>query len=97
MKTLENNDVQRDLYGDRKPMIHELKIRQEYFNEVQSHNKQFELRKDDRDYRVGDWVLLKEFENGDYTGRECGLFGIKYILRNCSEYGLADGYCIIGW
>lgn len=30
-------------------------------------------------------------------GRECGCFGITYILRNCPEYGLADGYCIIGW
>ena len=73
-----------------------LKILPEYFNEVQSHNKQFELRKDDRDYRVGDWILLKEFENGSYTGRECGCFSITYILRNCPEYGLADGYCIIG-
>lgn len=85
------------LIMDRKPMIHELKILPEYFNEVQSHNKQFELRKDDRDYRVGDWILLKEFENGSYTGRECGCFGITYILRNCPEYGLADGYCILGW
>ena len=108
-----DNDVQRGLYGEeaqalankiaenvstsRKPMIHELKILPEYFNEVQSHNKQFELCKDDRDYRVGDWILLKEFENGSYTGRECGCFGITYILRNCPEYGLADGYCIIGW
>lgn len=108
-----DNDVQRGLCGEeaqtiankiaenvstsRKPMIHELKILPEYFNEVQSHNKQFELRKDDRDYRVGDWILLKEFENGSYTGRECGCFGITYILRNCPEYGLADGYCIIGW
>lgn len=106
-----DNDVQRGLYGEeaqalankiaenvstsRKPMIHELKILPEYFNEVQSHNKQFELRKDDRDYRVDDWILLKEFENGSYTGRECGYFGITYILRNCPEYGLADGYCII--
>ena len=107
-----DNDVQKGLYGkeaqalankiaenvstSRKPMIHELKILPEYFNEVQSHNKQFELRKDDRDYRVGDWILLKEFENGSYTGRECGCFGITYILRNCPEYRLADGYCIIG-
>lgn len=78
-------------------MIHELKILPEYFNEVQSHNKHFELRKYDRDYRVGDWILLKEFENCSYTGRECGYFKITYILRNCPEYGLADGYCILGW
>lgn len=82
---------------DRKPVIHELKILPKYFDEVQSLNKQFELRKDDRDYRVGDLILLKEFENGHYTGRECGCFDITYILRNCPEYGLADGYCILGW
>jgi len=81
----------------RTPATHELKILPEYFNEVMSHNKQFELRKDDRDYQVGDFLLLKEFENGSYTGRESGCFKVSYILRNCPEYGLADGYCILGW
>ena len=66
------NKIAENVSTRRKPIIHELKILQEYFNEVQSHNKQFELCKDDRDYRVGDWILLKEFENGSYTGRECG-------------------------
>ena len=92
-----NNYKEKKMTLERKPIIHELKIFPKYFNEVQSHNKRFELRKDDRDYRVGDWILLKEFENGSYTGRRCGYFCITYILRNCSEYGLADGYCIIGW
>ena len=85
------------LIMDRKPIIHELKILPEYFKEVQSHNKQFELRKDDRDYHVGDWILLKEFDKGSYTGRESDCFKISYILRNCPEYGLLNGYCIIGW
>lgn len=81
----------------RAPLIHELKILPEYFDEVQSHDKQFELRKDDRDYRVGDFILLEEFVNGSYTGRTVGCFKISYILRNCPEYGLAEGYCILGW
>lgn len=80
-----------------KESAHELKILPEYFNEVISHNKQFELRKDDRDYKVGDYILLKEYENGEYTGRESGCLKITYILRNCPEYGLMDGYCILGW
>lgn len=79
------------------PKIHELKILPKYFNEVASINKQFELRKDDRDYKVGDYILLKEYENGEYTGRESGCLKITYILRNCPEYGLMDGYCILGW
>lgn len=81
----------------RTPMIHELKVLPEYFNQVASHNKNFELRKDDRDYRVGDWILLKEFDNGSYTGREVGCFAITYILRDCPQYGLMDGYCILGF
>ena len=85
------------MVGKGKPKYHHLKILPEYFNEVQSLNKQFELRKDDRGYQVGDWILLEEYENGEYTGRQAGYFRISYILRNCPEYGLMDGYCIIGW
>ena len=81
----------------RRPIIHELKILPQYFDEVRSHDKQFELRKDDRDYKVGDFILLKEWKDGSYTGREVGCFKISYILRNCQEYGLTDGYCILGW
>lgn len=83
--------------SERRPQTHELKILPEYFNEVTSLNKQFELRKDDRDYQVGDFLLLKEFADGEFTGRTFGCVQIRYILRNCSEYGLMDGYCIIGW
>lgn len=77
-------------------MIHELKILPEYFKPVCVGHKRFELRKDDRGYKVGDCLLLKEFERGTYTGRRA-FFQISYILRNCSQYGLADGYCILGW
>lgn len=80
----------------RKPIIHELKILPQYYDAVISNIKHFELRKDDRDYQVGDFLVLKEWHNGNYTGRETG-FKIEYILRNCSEYGLMDGYCILGW
>lgn len=80
----------------RKRVIHELKILPAYFDAVIRGIKHFELRKDDRDYQIGDFVVLKEWENGEYTGREVG-FQIEYILRNCTEYGLMDGYCIFGW
>lgn len=74
---------------------HKLKILPKYFDDVVSHKKQFELRKDDRDYEVGDDLLLQEYANNEYTGREY-LVNIKYILRNCPEYGLEEGYCILG-
>lgn len=76
--------------------IHALKIQPKYFTEVLHGKKKFELRKDDRGYQVGDLVTLQEYSNGEYTGREIKNIPIIYILRNCPEYGLKEGYCILG-
>ena len=76
--------------------VHELKILPKYFEDVRKRVKNFELRKDDRNYQVGDLVTLKEYENGKYTGREIKNLLIIYILRDCPEYGLKEGYCILG-
>lgn len=78
----------------REPIEHELKILPQFYNDISSHRKTFEIRKDDRDYQVGDRILLREF-NGDYTGHQTRRI-ITYILRDAKEYGLADGFCILG-
>jgi hypothetical protein len=61
--------------------VHELKIWPQYFQPLIEGVKRFELRKADREYRVGDELLLREFVDGagEYTGRsaECR---ITYIL-----------------
>lgn len=75
---------------------HELKILPQYMDEVMAGNKTFELRKNDRDFQIGDTFVLREWENGAYTGRYF-IQSIVYILKDCPEYGLADGYCIFGW
>ena len=77
--------------------IHELKIQPKYYKMVKWGIKNFELRKDDRDYQVGDIVILQEYENGEYTGKEIKYLTIRYILRDCPEYGLKEGYCILGF
>ena len=77
--------------------LHELKILPQYFSAVKSGHKNFELRKDDRNYQVGDLVTLKEYFDGSYTGLEIKNIPIRYILRDCPECGLAEGYCIIGF
>lgn len=48
---------------------HTLKILPEYFEAVISGNKTFEIRKNDRNFMVNEIVILKEFNNGSYTGR----------------------------
>ncbi|WP_282798853.1 DUF3850 domain-containing protein [Lactococcus lactis] len=45
---------------------HELKLDIKYFNDVESGKKNFEIRKNDRDFKVGDILELKAYENGMY-------------------------------
>ena len=76
-------------------MVHELKILPKYFKDVVFGYKNFELRKNDRNYLIGDTIILKEWDGEKYTGLECKRF-ISYILHGTGEYGLQDGYCILG-
>ncbi len=76
-------------------MTHTLKTIQPYYNDVKSGNKTFELRKMDRQFEVGDTIILQEFDGEKYTGQE-QTFIIGYILKDCPQYGLLEGYCIIG-
>lgn len=75
-------------------MTHELKLLTAYFQDVWDNKKRFELRKDDRGYKVGDLLALREFDGEKYTGAAI-VVRVTHILRNCPEYGLADGYCIM--
>lgn len=43
--------------------LHELKIKHEYLIEVDMGRKTFELRKNDRDYQVGDLIHFVEISN----------------------------------
>ena len=76
-------------------MTHELKILPEYYLAVTSHLKEFEIRKNDRDYHVGDVLILREWNGEHYTGRTVTKT-IKYIFVGTGEYGLSEGYCVLG-
>lgn len=66
-------------------MIHQLKCETQYFEALTSGLKPFEIRKNDRDFRVGDFLALNEiiFDRIDgeivCTGR-CCLVKVMYIL-----------------
>ena len=77
--------------------MHQLKILPKYFEDVQAGKKNFEIRETDRDFKVGDILVLKEYENGKYTGRIVKR-KVNYILYGDKPFtlGLAKGYCILG-
>lgn len=72
---------------------HDLKILPEYFNLVKEGKKRFEIRKDDRGYKEGDIINLKEFDGTYFTGKEVQC-KILYKLDG-GQYGLKEGYCIL--
>lgn len=73
------------------------KILPEYFDAVEDGRKNFEIRKDEDGFVVGDYVRLKEWDdNNGYTGRSLER-RITYILRDAEQYGLMPGYCILGF
>jgi ASC-1-like (ASCH) protein len=53
-------------------MKHELKLEKDYFGSVLAGFKTFEIRFNDRDYQVGDILVLKEWDwfSESFTGRE---------------------------
>ncbi|MGL4760385.1 MAG: ASCH/PUA domain-containing protein [Sarcina sp.] len=73
---------------------HELKILEEYFNALADGSKTFELRKNDRDFKVGDSLKLKEIKDNSFTGRFLE-YEVSYVLKG-GAYGLEEEYCILG-
>ena len=75
-----------------KKKIHELKIAPHFFDQVRYGNKRFELRKNDRDFGVGDILRLKEWDGEKFTGEEIDV-SVRFILHQYP--GLERGYCIM--
>lgn len=77
---------------------HKLKTWPQYFRAVKDERKPFEVRKADRDYQVGDYLCLVEFDpthdmlTGAYLYRR-----ITYMLSSSdAPRGLIDGFVVLG-
>lgn len=69
----------------------DLKIDPKYFEAQEKGNKNFEIRKNDRGYQVGDLLFLHEYENNQYTGR--------LLVRKVTcitSYKQKEGYVVLG-
>ncbi|WP_148716827.1 DUF3850 domain-containing protein [Chitinolyticbacter meiyuanensis] len=76
---------------------HDLKIRPVWFRLQREGLKPFEVRRDDRDFQVGDRLLLREITEGlmpEYTGQTL-LVEVTCALDD-SVPGIQRGYVLLG-
>lgn len=93
LKEQEETEMIKTLPSEKEKKVHDIKIGKEFFEDVKNNVKTFELRKNDRNYKVGEILELHEYEAGEETGRTCRKL-ITYMLKEFT--GLQDGYCILG-
>jgi patatin-like phospholipase/acyl hydrolase len=76
-------------------MDHELKTWPEHFEVMRRGEKTFEVRKNDRDFKVGDFLHLLEWnpKTKKYTGRDL-IRPVKHILLG-GQFGIELGYIVM--
>lgn len=81
-------------------MVHKVKIKATYAERIKEGLKTFEVRKNDRDYQVGDYLEFKVLLNDSWTEKidhEHKLTGTKWkIVYIHSGYGMEDDFVILG-
>lgn len=81
--------------------VHELKSWKPFFRAIVAGHRSHELRRADRDFSVGDVLLLREYDSGTstYSGQECRALvtSITSSAHPCamSTEALAPGFCIM--
>jgi len=79
---------------------HELKTVEPFFSDVFNGNKTAEIRMNDRDYRRGDLLILKQYfkhrghATGYFTGRYVGA-KVTHVLKN--DNYLQPGYVMLSF
>jgi ParB family chromosome partitioning protein len=78
-----------------KPKVHCLKTWPEIFKPMASGVKTFDYREDDRGFKVGDALVLQEWDPKleDYTGEMVTVW-IDYIMHG-NQFGVPEGYVVM--
>ena len=76
---------------------HELKTWPGCFAAVQAGNKPFDVRENDKNFQLGDELLLCEFEpeSEQHTGRSITRW-VSYVLQG-GAFGIEPGWCVLGF
>ncbi len=76
------------------PRIHEIKCLPEYFEETVAGRKRFEIRKNDRGYKVGDLLAMNEHDGDKYTGRAI-LLKVDFMMNPNDVMSCSGGHVVM--
>lgn len=83
--------------------LHDLKTWPPLYVECAEGRMNFQIRRADRDYQVGDHLHLREYmpEEQQYTGRGCerlitSVFGCEQLLAGEGKPVIAAGFVVLG-
>ncbi len=88
------NELQNAIENKLQLREHNIKVLTPFYERLVTGQKPFEVRKDDRDYQVGDLLFLEEFDGKDYAGSTI-VRKITYKLSG-GQFGIKKGYCVLG-
>jgi hypothetical protein len=74
--------------------VHQLKCFSKYWDQIESGHKTFEVRFDDRNYKVGDILIIRRGTNRGTNTRVLRR-RITYKLDG-GKFGIMEGYCVLG-
>jgi len=77
-------------------MLHDLKVHKRFWPALVDGRKNFEVRKNDRDFQTGDMLRLMYFDPDERDARSASAMirEVTYVLH--SFEGLAAGYVALG-
>lgn len=75
---------------------HLLKVREPFWSALRDGTKTFEVRKNDRDFRAGDELVLARYPRSS-SDTVVMLMRVTYVLTHeCFQAGIMPGYCVLG-
>lgn len=94
MRIVPSNHIQVSVPDD--CQLHELDIWSSCYAAIEAGTKPFDVRLNDRNFRAGDALLLREFdpETGAHSGR-IALRWASHVLQG-GAFGIEAGWCVLG-
>ena len=79
--------------GVRTIEVKALQVEPKYFQAQKEGRKNFEIRKNDRDFKVGEVLILREYDSttGEYSGRQ-----VFCLITYITDFEQKPGYVVLG-